>query len=101
MFTPKSTDLFIESMKRLDREIQKQVRNKVEWLASNCQDYSPVYYGGDMTPLCKMFFGRGKKFRLIYEIDRRQEAITFWWAGPRERDYAEIKRALRAAGVIN
>ncbi len=71
-------------LKRLDGKIQGQIRNKLEWLRENCDQWSHRALKGNYKGKFKLPSG---DYRIIYTYDRRAQTVEVSRIGHRSSVY--------------
>lgn len=87
-----------EEFRRLDKAIQQQAFAQFKKLANSPELGKPLgdKAGIDLTGYRKLYFFQ-KKYRILYELDRKNKEVTIYAVGKREdmKVYQELARRLR------
>jgi len=73
-----------EDLKKLDKQIQKGVIEKIIWLRDNFDQIIPLPLGGKWQGFFKLRIG---KWRVIYEVENLKRQITIHRIDKRDKIY--------------
>ncbi len=73
-----------KDLERLDKPITKRIVARIQWLAENIEDTSPIPLQGDLAGLYKL---REGDYRIVYEIIHKEKTILVHGIGHRREVY--------------
>ncbi len=88
IFLPDAEDSF----KELDRNIQKRIAERIDWLAYNADKvihHTLKSMPDDLKGLCRMRVG---DYRIIYWIYNQEKSIKIYEIGHRSQAYRSVRR---------
>jgi mRNA interferase RelE/StbE len=74
----------IDDLEKLDRQLQSRIIKKIDWLANNFEDITPLELSANLAGWCKLRVG---DYRIIYEFSDGERSITVLKIGHRSEIY--------------